>query len=132
MKDPVIFHGFEQVETANDPLYRLKELKAGSYDLLIIDIVMPEMDGFSLYEEVRKIDNKVKICFITAFEVNYRLELYFLLRLPLMISDASIRKPVDRDDLVKRIKAEIQSVGMYLYHFVVYLLEGERNFRLVN
>jgi CheY-like chemotaxis protein len=33
---------------------------------------MPEMDGFSVYEEIRKIDNKVKVCFITAFEVNYQ------------------------------------------------------------
>ncbi|MRN40550.1 MAG: response regulator [Nitrosopumilales archaeon] len=47
-------------------------IKEGSYDLLIIDIVMPEMDGFSLYEEIRKIDNKVKVCFITAFEINYQ------------------------------------------------------------
>src|SRR3981081_1592611 len=63
--------GFEQVERVNDLILALKNFKAGSYDLLIIDIVMPEMDGFSLYE-VRKIDNKVKVCFITAFEVNYQ------------------------------------------------------------
>src|SRR4249919_4062868 len=49
--------GFEEVETVNDPIFALKNFKAGSYDLLIIDIVMPEMDGFSLYEEIRKIDN---------------------------------------------------------------------------
>jgi PleD family two-component response regulator len=39
--------GFEQVETVNEPLLALKNFKAGSYDLLVIDIVMPEMDGFS-------------------------------------------------------------------------------------
>ena len=64
--------GFEQVEAVNDPIFALKNFKAGSYDLLIIDIVMPEMDGFELYEGIRKIDNKVKVCFITAFEVNYQ------------------------------------------------------------
>jgi DNA-binding response OmpR family regulator len=48
-----------EVDIANDPLLALKNFKAGSYDLLIIDIVMPEMDGFSLYEEIRKIDTKV-------------------------------------------------------------------------
>jgi CheY-like chemotaxis protein len=47
--------GFEQVDTDNDPLLALKRSKAGSYDLLIIDIVMPKMDGFGLYEEIRKI-----------------------------------------------------------------------------
>jgi DNA-binding response OmpR family regulator len=45
--------GFEQVDTVNDPLLALKNFKAESYDLLIIDIVMPEMDGFKLYEEIR-------------------------------------------------------------------------------
>ena len=64
-------NGFE-VEIANDSLLALKNFKAGSHDLLIIDIVMSQMDGFSLYEEVRKIDNKVKVCFITAFEINYQ------------------------------------------------------------
>jgi two-component system, OmpR family, response regulator ChvI len=63
--------GFE-VKTANDPIRVLKSFKEGMYDLLIIDIIMPQMDGFGLYEEIRKIDNKVKVCFITAFEVNYQ------------------------------------------------------------
>jgi DNA-binding response OmpR family regulator len=40
-----------EVDIANDPLLALKNFKAGSYDLLIIDIVMAEMDGISLYEE---------------------------------------------------------------------------------
>ena len=64
-------NGFE-VDIANDSLLALKNFKEGSYELLIIDIVMPEMDGFSLYEEIRKIDNNVKVCFITAFEINYQ------------------------------------------------------------
>jgi two-component system response regulator VanR len=64
-KEALRDHGFEQVDISNDPLLALKNFKAGSYDLLIIDIVMPEMDGFGLYEEIRKIDNKVKVCFIS-------------------------------------------------------------------
>jgi len=98
--------GFEEVETVNDPIFALKNFKEGSYDLLIIDIVMPAMDGFSLYEEIRKIDNKVKVCFITAFELNYQ-----ALRAVFPATDdlgCFIRKPVDIDDLAKRIKAEVQ------------------------
>ena len=105
-KEALRDHGFEQVDISNDPLLALKNFKAGSYDLLIIDIVMPEMDGFSLYEEVRKIDTKVKVCFITAFEINYQ-----ALRAVFPTSDdlgCFIRKPVDMDELVKRINAEIQ------------------------
>ena len=102
-------NGFEQVETVNDPILALNSLEAGSYDLLIIDIVMPEMDGFNLYEEVRKIDNKVKVCFITAFEINYQaLRAVFPAATSIDDIGCFIRKPVDMDDLVKRINAEVQ------------------------
>jgi len=108
-KQTLIDKGFEQVETVNDPLLALKNFKAGSYDLLIIDIVMPEMDGFSLYEEIRKIDNKVKVCFITAFEINYQaLRAVFPAATTTDDIGCFIRKPIDMDDLVKRINAEIQ------------------------
>jgi two-component system, OmpR family, response regulator ChvI len=100
-------NGFE-VDIANDSLLALKNFKANSYELLIIDIVMPEMDGFSLYEEIRKIDNKVKVCFITAFEVNYQaLRAVFPAATTTDDIGCFIRKPVDLDDLVKRINAEI-------------------------
>ena len=101
-------NGFE-VDIANDSLLALKTFKEGSYDLLIIDIVMPEMDGFSLYEEIRKIDNYVKVCFITAFEVNYQaLRAVFPAATSTDDIGCFIRKPVDMDDLVKRINGEIQ------------------------
>jgi CheY-like chemotaxis protein len=101
-------NGFE-VEIANDSQFALKNFKEGSYDLLVIDIVMPKMDGFSLYEEIRKIDKKVKVCFITAFEVNYQaLRAVFPAATSTDDIGCFIRKPVDMDDLVKRINAEIQ------------------------
>jgi len=100
--------GFEQVETVSDPILALKHFKAGSYDLLIIDIVMPEMDGFSLYEEIRKIDNKVNVCFITAFEVNYQaLRAVFPAASTTDDIGCFIRKPVDVDNLIKHIEAEL-------------------------
>jgi len=100
--------GFEQVETVSDPILALKHFKAGSYDLLIIDIVMPEMDGFSLYEEIRKIDNKVNVCFITAFEVNYQaLRAVFPAASTTDDIGCFIRKPVDVDNLIRHIEAEL-------------------------
>jgi CheY-like chemotaxis protein len=91
----------------------LKNFKAGSYDLLIIDIVMSQMDGFSLYEEIRKIDNKVKVCFITAFEMNYQaLRAVFPAATATDDIGCFIRKPVDMHDLVKRINGD--TVGMYV------------------
>jgi CheY-like chemotaxis protein len=101
-------NGFENIYTANNPLLFLKNFKEGSYDLLIIDVAMQQMDGLCLYEGIRKIDNKVKVCFITAFEVNYQ-------ALRAVFPDATttddvrcfIRKPVDMDDLVKHVKGEL-------------------------
>ncbi len=100
--------GFEEVETANDPISVLKDFREGMYDLLIIDIIMPKMDGFGLYEEIRKIDNKVKVCFITAFDVNYQaLRAVFPAAATTDDIGCFIRKPVDMDDLVKHITREL-------------------------
>ncbi len=60
------------VDSFNDPQEALSNFKAGLYDLLIIDVKMPKMNGFELYREIEKIDDKAKICFITAFEVYYK------------------------------------------------------------
>ena len=70
LKKALTANGFEQVDTFNDPLLALKSFKVDLYDLLILDIVMSEIDGFELYEQMRSIDNGVKVCFIAAFEVN--------------------------------------------------------------
>ena len=70
--------------------------------------MMPQMDGFGLYEEIRKIDNKVKVCFITAFEVNYQaLRAVFPAAATTDDIRCFIRKPVDMDDLVKHVKREL-------------------------
>jgi CheY-like chemotaxis protein len=107
-KEALRDNGFEQVETSNDPLLALKKFKAGSYDLLIIDIAMPQMDGFSLYEEFRKIDSKVNVCCITAFEVNYQaLRAVFPAATSTDDIGCFIRKPIDIDNLVKSINAEV-------------------------
>jgi CheY-like chemotaxis protein len=101
--------GFE-VDTFTDPLLALSTFKAGKkYDLLILDIKMPNMNGFDLYEAVRKIDNKVKACFLTAFGEGYTEE--FGRRFPTSYSlfyDVSfIRKPIRMDDLVKKVNEVI-------------------------
>jgi CheY-like chemotaxis protein len=57
--------GFK-VYPLDNPLHALSSFKRGLYDLVILDIKMPKMDGFQLYEEMKKIDRSVKVCFITA------------------------------------------------------------------
>jgi two-component SAPR family response regulator len=86
------------------PEEALSNFKAGLYDLLLIDVKMPKMNGFELYQEIEKVDNKAKVCFITAFEVYYNSlrELF-----PTVKVDCYIKKPVTTDELVQRIKSEL-------------------------
>jgi CheY-like chemotaxis protein len=98
--------GFE-VDTFTDSPLALSMVQAGKkYDLLILDIQMPDMNGFELYEEVKKIDNKVKVCFLTAFGEGYTEE--FGRRFPSSTPDINfIRKPIRVNDLVKKVNEMI-------------------------
>lgn len=100
--------GFE-VDTFMDPLLALssfEESKRRKYDLLILDIKMPDMNGFELYEQIKKIDNKVQVCFLTAFGEGYTEE--FKKMFPSSSLGVSfIRKPIRVDDLVKKVKEMI-------------------------
>ena len=59
------------VHTYNDPLIALSEFKPDYYDLAILDVKMQEMNGLELYTNMRKVDNQVRFCFITAGELYY-------------------------------------------------------------
>jgi YesN/AraC family two-component response regulator len=50
----------------NNPVSAMKNFKARVYDLLMIDIKMPVMNGLELYKEIKKKDNEIKVCFLTA------------------------------------------------------------------
>lgn len=63
-------NGFE-VDSFNDPILACDTFKANYYDLVVLDIKMPKMDGFELYECIRSKDQKAKICFLTASEMFY-------------------------------------------------------------
>jgi DNA-binding response OmpR family regulator len=94
------------VDIYNDPVIALSNFKSGLYDLLLLDVRMPKMNGFELYQEIEKIDKKAKVCFITAFEVYYQaLKEIF----PTLEVGCFIRKPIEIEDLVKKINSEINS-----------------------
>lgn len=97
--------GFE-VHTRNDPLKALENFKPDVYDLMLIDIRMPKMNGFELYREIKKKnDSKAKICFFTAFEVYYE---EFRKMFPNLEVKCFIRKPITINDLVAHINSELE------------------------
>jgi YesN/AraC family two-component response regulator len=59
------------VDAFDDPRLALENFRKDLYDLLILDIKMEKMNGLELYKEIKKIDNKVKVCFLTAGQFNY-------------------------------------------------------------
>jgi DNA-binding response OmpR family regulator len=61
-----------EVDAYNDSAIALSKFKPDYYDLLLIDVKMPKIDGIELYEKIRKIDDKVMVWFITAYETYYR------------------------------------------------------------
>jgi two-component system response regulator ChvI len=63
-------HGFA-VDTFNDPHAALASFQPKYYDLMIIDIRMPIINGFDLYRQLKKRDTSVKVCFLTAFQIYY-------------------------------------------------------------
>jgi CheY-like chemotaxis protein len=103
--------GFK-VDSFTDPLLALSALKEDrrrrKYDLLILDIKMPDMNGFELYEQIKKIDDKVKVCFLTAFGEGYTEEFKKMFHSS-SLCVSFIRKPIRVDDLVKKVTEMIMT-----------------------
>jgi CheY-like chemotaxis protein len=96
-----------KVDSFNDSMTALENFREGLFDLIIIDIVMPKMDGFKLYKEIRKRDKTVKVCFLTAGEMYY--EEYRKRAFPEISADRIIRKPISNDDLVRRVNSLLKA-----------------------
>ena len=93
-----------EVYTSNDPVVALSEFRPNFYDLLLLDINMPQMNGFELSEKILAIDINVRICFMSSGEINREAlrEIY-----PTRQEGCFIRKPVTIDYLLKRIRSEL-------------------------
>ncbi|HXX97716.1 MAG TPA: response regulator [Candidatus Bathyarchaeia archaeon] len=93
-----------EVYTSNNPVLALSEFEPNFYDLLLLDINMPYMNGFELSEKILAIDINVRVCFMSSAEINPEAlrEIY-----PSLSLGCFIRKPVDMDYLVKQIRSEL-------------------------
>lgn len=99
--------GLEQhefiVKTYNDPQLALAEFRIGAYDLLVLDIRMPGMNGFELYKKIRNMDDKVKVCFLTAFDeymTRFKEDFPFLDEVK-----CYLKKPITIQEMIKRLLA---------------------------
>ncbi|MGB6593652.1 MAG: response regulator, partial [Candidatus Nitrosopolaris sp.] len=95
-------NGFK-VDSYTDPSEALENFTSDLYDLVILDVRMLEMDGFYLYEKIKKLDENVKICFLTAADDAYYEKLKR--NYPGINEDCVIHKPVDNESLLRRIKS---------------------------
>jgi CheY-like chemotaxis protein len=95
-----------------DSIKALQQFRPNYYDLVILDIKMPTLDGFALCEKIREIDTAVQIIFITAGEVdyeNFRRQYY-----PKLSSDVNInciQKPIGNEELVRFVNVAIAARG---------------------
>ncbi len=91
-------------DTFNDPILALNNYKVNFYDLVILDIKMPKINGFELYIKIRQQDPKSKICFLT--EITTFNEVFRKTRLSFgktINEDYFIQKPIKIQDLVKKL-----------------------------
>ena len=103
IKKGLELEGFD-VTTYSNPETALSEYRPGEYDLVLADIRMPGLSGFELYREIKKVDKKSKVCFITAFEIYYD---EFRRVFPKLHVNCFIRKPATIAELAKAVHEEL-------------------------
>jgi CheY-like chemotaxis protein len=96
--------GLYEVDTYNEPLIALQNFRPNFYDLALLDIRMPQVNGFELSNKIEKIDNKIKVCFISAYNVEDKAlrEKYTSLQIKCFLP-----KPIAVSDLIKRLEIEL-------------------------
>jgi DNA-binding response OmpR family regulator len=98
-------NGFK-VDSYNDPAEALRSFKSDVYDIALLDVRMPEINGFQLYRELLKRDSKIKVKFFTAFE-EYRFE--FNKAFPELDPSRFIKKPTSLKNLANILTEELRS-----------------------
>jgi two-component system response regulator ChvI len=94
-------NGF-MVDSYTDPTLALSNFRPGLYDLLLLDIRMPTINGFDLYQKMKEIDSNVKICFLTASELFYE-KYRKISAYPRVDKEKFIQKPLRTEELIRRL-----------------------------
>ncbi len=91
--------GFE-VDGFTDPQKALEKFRPNYYDVLVTDIRMPVMNGFQLCRKVQEKDPKVRVVFLSAFDI-YAEEANMMF--PTLRSKSFVKKPIGYDQLAKML-----------------------------
>jgi DNA-binding response OmpR family regulator len=142
LHESLILKGKFDVKLCRDGEEAYEEFLKVEYDLCILDVMMPRMDGFTLAKEIRKVNPKVPIIFATAKSmIEDKVEGFTL------GGDDYITKPFNLDELLLRIQAllkrsrgeeklseeKIFHIGNYIFDFGTQTLKiGDRSFRITN
>ena len=100
-----------KVDSFADPVVALENFRPRLYDLLLIDIAMPKMNGFELYDKIRELDKKVKISFVTASEMFYE-EIRKEAFPELDTTICFIRKPIENPDLIQQVREILEIINL--------------------
>lgn len=92
-----------RVDTFNDPQSALDSFTPGTYELAILDVNMPKLNGFELFREIRKRDDKIRVLFFTAFEES-RPE--FIKAFPEFDHRRFLRKPLRIEELLEQVERQ--------------------------
>jgi DNA-binding response OmpR family regulator len=95
-------NGFD-VDSFNCAPSALENFRPDVYTVAILDIKMPEMNGFELYEKIREMDSKVRIIFLTAVTEMREYEGFRKKVFPKWGERHFVQKPIENEDLVERV-----------------------------
>ena len=97
--------GVFEVDAYNNPVQALSSFVSNSYDIVILDVKMREMDGFRLYERIKLLNKKVKVCFLNSvFDFSPYITIYpDILETIEDNGDRIVDKPVGSKQLIREI-----------------------------
>ena len=100
--------GLFKVQKYNDPMIAISKFKPGKYDLVLLDIKMPNIDSFELYERMKKIDGNLKVCYIGTYD-DEESHQALMKQFSSLRSECFVPKEVVTRDLITRINSALKS-----------------------
>lgn len=88
-----------RIYSFNECIEALQEFQPNFYDLIIIDIMIPKINGIRFYDIVRGLDDRVKICYLTTIHKDVIKKAY-----PEVERVSLLKMPVTNEELVKTTK----------------------------